>query len=275
MDAKNYRFNEEKKPRNLMKIGNIKYPTHFHPQVEIVFCVSGGYSMLIDGISYELTEGDAMIIYPNQRHYYKVLDPNAENCAYLLLSYPSDSPDFCSKLTCFKPKHPIIKKYLIPESVPKIFELFFEDYKRKGMNHVFKGYTELIIEQLVPLLEVEPVEKETMIQDIQVVLDYIDRHFREDITLKSVAKELGFHPNYLSTFFQDKMKISFNTHIREMRVESAREMLETTGHTANEICQYAGFQSKRTFFRCFHEKYGMTPLEYRKSMQESKTAKGK
>lgn len=268
MEKDSYHYNKEPEPYRLLKVKNIHFRAHFHPQIEIVYCVKGTQTILIDGLSYILEEGDGALIFPNQRHYYQPSAPDTESISYLLLFYPTDTNDYYREWNFFVPVNPVVKKEQMPDSVSKLWDLFYESYRENSNYQIFKAYAGLLTAHIMPILELQPVESGYDPEDIQIVLNYVNQHFREDITLKSVAKALGFHPNHLSAFFNKKIGYSFTSHVRALRIENARHLLKATCYSVNEIRVLSGFQSNRTFFRCFREKFGMSPLEYREVIEK-------
>lgn len=272
MEKKSYRYNREPESYRLLKRKNIYFRAHFHPQIEVAFCVKGICNILIDGTTYHLNQGDVAVIFPNQRHYYQPPGEDKDNGLYLLLFYPTDTPDYYREWNFFKPEVPVIRKEQLPVNFPVIWDLFYETYEENDDYMVFKAYIALLMAQMLPRMKLNSVDEDYNPEDIQSVLNYINQHFREDITLTKVAKELGFHPNRLSTFFNEKIGCSFTSHIKALRIENARHLLKATRYSVNEIRILSGFQSNRTFFRCFKEEFGMTPVEYREAA-EKKTKK--
>ncbi|GHT28175.1 hypothetical protein FACS189432_05750 [Bacteroidia bacterium] len=58
-------------------------------------------------------------------------------------------------------------------------------------------------------------------------------------------------------------------YINALRLDQARQMLETTTATVETIATDCGFSTVRTFYRLFRESYGMTPAQYRKIVMKS------
>ncbi|GHV56797.1 hypothetical protein FACS1894182_04100 [Bacteroidia bacterium] len=58
-------------------------------------------------------------------------------------------------------------------------------------------------------------------------------------------------------------------YINSLRLDQARQMLETTTATVETIATDCGFSTVRTFYRLFSESYGMTPAQYRKIVTQS------
>jgi AraC-like DNA-binding protein len=51
--------------------------------------------------------------------------------------------------------------------------------------------------------------------------------------------------------------------VREVRMERAAEYLHDTLHSISEISYKIGIEDPRYFSRCFKQKFGKTPSEYR------------
>ncbi len=93
-----------------------------------------------------------------------------------------------------------------------------------------------------------------------------------NITLKEVAIELGIPKHILSQYLNEKLEKSFSTYINELRIEKAKEFLQTkTNFTIESVGYESGFNSKSTFFTAFKKVTGQTPSEYQKSIGFSST----
>ncbi len=275
-EKKQYRYNKEPEPYRLLKTNsNIYYPAHFQTQIEIVYCIKGGQDVLIDGLTYSVEEGDAVVIFPNQKHYFIPPEPKRDSQFYMLLFEPIYIEDFYREWNFFRPGNPVVKKNQVPENMPLLWDLFYETTHTEKDYRIFKAYTSLLVAHMIPALDLHPIDTDYAPEDVQIVLNYINQHFREDITLKSVAKAMGMHPNRLSALFNEKIGSGFSRHIKMLRIESARHLLKASNYSVNEIRALSGFQSNRTFFRCFQEEFGMTPLEYRELMDEKEKNKKK
>ncbi|CAM1355968.1 helix-turn-helix domain-containing protein [Tenacibaculum ascidiaceicola] len=88
-----------------------------------------------------------------------------------------------------------------------------------------------------------------------------------NITLQKIAKELGVPKHTLSQYLNEEQGKSFSTFINKLRVEKAKEFLQTkTNFTIESIGYESGFNSKSTFFTAFKKFTGQTPSEYKKSI---------
>ncbi|MGI6777121.1 MAG: response regulator [Acetivibrionales bacterium] len=112
---------------------------------------------------------------------------------------------------------------------------------------------------------IEQIEKScsTNTQVINMVIEYIDKHFHRDITLKQVAEEVGLSPQYLSRMFKEKYGSNFIDYVTKKRVKYAEEFLCNCNKSIKEISRMAGYEDSNYFCRIFKRDTGMTPTQYR------------
>ena len=97
------------------------------------------------------------------------------------------------------------------------------------------------------------------------VRNYIGQNLTDPaLTVKSIADATGISTTALSGMFRHQMKTTPARYIREQRLELARELLQTTNLTMQEITERCGFGSLETFHRVFKEAYGITPGKLRR-----------
>lgn len=89
------------------------------------------------------------------------------------------------------------------------------------------------------------------------ILEYISEHYKEPITLKQIAKELGYEEHYLSRCFHNNIKMNFRQFINQYK-----DMLLNGGRSISTIALESGFQSIRTFNRVFKNLTGTQPRSY-------------
>lgn len=109
----------------------------------------------------------------------------------------------------------------------------------------------------------EPALKED--STIQIVREYIDNHYSEDITLASMAEKAYLSPNYLSTKFKKIIGVGMLDYLNDLRIAKAKELLLKTNKNNEKIAEELGFTNVRSFLRSFKAIVGQTPTEYRNS----------
>jgi AraC family transcriptional regulator len=94
----------------------------------------------------------------------------------------------------------------------------------------------------------------------------VERHFAEPLPLASVAAHVGVHPVHLARTFRRIYQTTFAGYVRQVRIEFARR--ELAGSAAlSDIAMAAGFCDQSHFSRSFKQYTGLTPAEYRLTLQ--------
>lgn len=94
---------------------------------------------------------------------------------------------------------------------------------------------------------------------VRLAVLYVDRHFREPLTLADVAEQAHLSANYCSERFHEMTGVPFQTYLLERRLQFARALLETTRLGVTEACHAAGFNDLSHFGRVYRRRYGMPP----------------
>ena len=100
-------------------------------------------------------------------------------------------------------------------------------------------------------------------------MNYVRRHYTDDINVESVADALRINRSYLSKLFKKNTGISLGEFIRKERIKAAANMLEFSDYSASEIAEYLHFSSQSHFIQCFKKEIGCTPAQYRNTSHPS------
>lgn len=117
---------------------------------------------------------------------------------------------------------------------------------------------------IIKSLHLENVADLNSKNKILLVMQYIDSHYNEDLTVNSLADLYSMSPNYLSTSFKKETGISIVNYLTEVRMKSACKYLKNTNDSVVEISQKIGYSDSQYFFRVFKKAVGVTPLQYRR-----------
>ena len=98
---------------------------------------------------------------------------------------------------------------------------------------------------------------------VQEILEWIGNNYNQDIALDDVAEQMGLSATYASKQIKAYTGTNVVNYINNLRIEHAKELLETTKMSSNEIGAYVGFRYSQSFIRTFRKIVGMTPGNYR------------
>ena len=94
---------------------------------------------------------------------------------------------------------------------------------------------------------------------------YIAAHFCDpELSLGSVADQLGVSTKMVGLVCKETYGKTFLQHVRDLQIQHAVELLQTTDETLEEIARRCGFANLLTFRRNFKAVVGMNPSDYRK-----------
>ncbi|WP_339203794.1 response regulator [Paenibacillus sp. FSL K6-3182] len=113
----------------------------------------------------------------------------------------------------------------------------------------------------------ERLQKKNVMKDskfIRSVTKSIKERMSENITLKDMALQFSFSPSYMGFLIKEKSGHTFNELLVHLRMEKACELLNQPGIKIYEVADQVGYRYLPYFSRQFKEKFGMTPMEYRK-----------
>lgn len=131
------------------------------------------------------------------------------------------------------------------------------------------GQISLLLTELLRLIpwEVMPVSRYASIQNrsarIRRITGYIDRHYREKISLAALAQQEGVTVTHLSHFFKDAFRVSFQEYLGALRLEKALALMKNSDAYLVDVCLECGFSNTRYLNRMFLKEFGCTASEYR------------
>lgn len=101
--------------------------------------------------------------------------------------------------------------------------------------------------------------------DIQA---FIDAHYMEELSMKSVARAMNYSDAYFCKLFKQCFQVNFSTYINAYRIEKAKQMIKNPRISIKDIGTACGYTDANYFTRVFKRTTGQTPSEYRLSLMD-------
>ncbi|WP_287880486.1 GlxA family transcriptional regulator [Aquitalea sp.] len=92
---------------------------------------------------------------------------------------------------------------------------------------------------------------------------YISQHLRAPLTIPELAEHLHVSERQLTRIFKNELGMTPAAYVEAVRVEAARNQLETSSNTLELIASNNGFGSVDTLIRAFRRVLNITPSDYR------------
>jgi AraC-like DNA-binding protein/ligand-binding sensor protein len=101
-------------------------------------------------------------------------------------------------------------------------------------------------------------------EDIEEAKKFIQKHFRQPISLSEVAEQVALSPSYLSSLFKTATGVNLIHFLQQVRISEAKKLLTQTDTAVTKIAFSVGFSDLTHFYRVFRKREECTPREYRK-----------
>jgi AraC-like DNA-binding protein len=247
---------------------------HWHDYYELSLVISGEAEHVVNGRSHRIGPGSAFLLSPADFHSIHA-GPAAG---------PRTDPGAGESLLCF---NTVIDAALMERQLdalgaasvdafpwqtddfadagPDFRRLRDEfDRPRLGSASVTEGLVACLVVELARRCGVgtsPPGRQGLGDDDVRGAVLYVDRHFREPLTLADAAAQAHLSPNYFSERFRLHTGTSFQSYLQERRLRFARSLLAATSLTVTEVCHAAGFGSLSHFGRAYRRRYGVAPSD--------------
>lgn len=262
---------------------NINFSTHWHPAVEIIMPLENGYTVIVGQVEYNLNPGDIFVIPAGELHHL-IAPPSGTRLIFLF------DVSILTKLKGFSYLTPYLSQPIIinKQSYGAIYEkeaslmaqmcndYFSQDCLRELLiySHLlnffaYLGKFRMSMDDLHSSGGFNTSKQKSLIEKLNKVFDYLDKHYMDPITLEMVSDIAGFSKFHFSRIFKQCSGYNFLDYLCYLRIKSAENLLLNPEITITEIALQSGFASLSTFNRTFKKIKNCTPSEYRNLYNKS------
>ncbi|WP_172556224.1 response regulator [Clostridium putrefaciens] len=137
--------------------------------------------------------------------------------------------------------------------------------KLNTLDELYEFVYSYLIKVLNILRERDAAAEET---GIEKAVEFIDHHYKEDISLKDVANYAYLSESYLSRKMKKVLGIGFSEYITRLRMEKAIELLREPNTKVAKVALEVGYPDYRYFSQSFKKYTGYSPSEFIKDKKE-------
>lgn len=259
---------------SLKSIGYV--PKHWHKSIEIILVLKGSIDIIVNQDRRLLKEGELLVV--NSCHVHEIIGVESNIIASTLVP-----------VTYLKPFIPLIETISFECDSQNILEekkealFFIRLYLVEIIQLKSKGNESLFLEMNTKMMQIFTILMKQFkvsfhskaIQDKHIgrmmsIINYIDEHYQETVSLQDIANREYLSIPYLSKFFHDNMGQKFQNYITSVRLKYAvEELMSDLEKTITDIANNHGFPNTKSFYHAFKSRYMMTPNEYRKVRGQS------
>ena len=235
---------------------------HFHSPVEIYVVDDGEVKTWINGRQKTLSTGTIAISLSLEPHGYL---PKEGTIARVLIIPTYLCKEFMEEIKDTHPLTPFLQDPALYNEIDRLLRGLERDID----NPVKKqGYLGMILGTILDHMTFVDRVDEAAVSLPSRVLFYLNEHYKQPLTLESVAAALGYNSSYLSRYFRLQFSISLTKYITFLRLREALRLMKEEKNSIAFCAMESGFPSLRTFYRCFSEEFHCSPLDYLKKSEK-------
>lgn len=228
---------------------------------QIVYCIRGGGVLKLDGQEYPVAAGDAFYLPPHIPHEYYPSEDIWET-HWITFEGREVKPvlDYI-KLDRAKVFH-IHDINAVDAIFKKILYLMKTNYYYSGHQcsaHLYQFFIEL--NRVVNLQN--GTKDGAKLNQLQPVIDYIDKNYRRDLTLVELSDLIDLSPQYLCRLFKECLNMRPFEYLARKRIQQAKLLLLEDQKNINEIAAMVGYNDCSYFCAVFKRHEMLSPAEFR------------
>ncbi len=101
---------------------------------------------------------------------------------------------------------------------------------------------------------------------MEQVCQYIQRHYSEDISARSLGETFYLSSSHISHMFKKYAGVSLGRYLEDVRLSQAEKLLKNTDLLVTEVAERVGYRDGNYFTKCFRKKFKVSPTEIRKTL---------
>lgn len=245
---------------------------------DLLIVKSGLMYMSENGVNYEVSEGEYIILTPGFEHFgYRAYEKETE---YYWLHFELENEFELKSMTdinwgmIVKKERTCIEaaKYLL--HIPTYGKFMNKEYIYHELHQLLYEMNtpekrlkeQIIFQQLILYLQTESVRIPTSAEEVsKQTIAYIQEHYSDEtMKMDKISKQLLFHSDYITRCLQKTLGVTPIQYLTTYRFSIAKQLLATTNIKLEAISKQVGIQDNTYFSRLFKKVEGITPIEYRR-----------
>lgn len=248
---------------------------HWHKEIEFVYMVEGELETITNGMKQTISQGDFFFCNSKDIHVTSVSDYQ-KNYKYLvvqlsygkMMEYSKEEENLYFSIADASVREAIKRQMvLLVDLITMQQKDAFEDIKK---NQVVLELFYLLLSKCRVTKPKESRYVKAGTSYAKHLLEYIEEHYAEELSLDSLAKEVGLSSQYLSKHFKQATSMGVVQYINLIRLEHANQELLNEDVTVMEAAMNNGFASVKAYIETCKKVYGLTPTCIVKEVKRKK-----
>ena len=231
---------------------------------QLLYCKEGQGELILDNRKYVIDKGQCFIILKNTPHEYHstggkwildIIGFNGSIVPLLLRALKINSSG----------AYLLSNRDILEAHHKKLLEISEQNSKHKHMLLSQETYA-LLTDLTYCLTHIASQAADYGNPTITRIIEYLESHYGEDISLDTLAQITSRTPEYLCSIFKEHTGLTIVKYINGIRLLHAKILLvEEPSMSVSEIAIKCGYSSASYFGKVFLKQYKLTPNQYRMS----------
>ena len=248
------------------------YHYNWHPELELQVVLSGEVEVVAAGEASTKFPGDVVVINSGVGHATMARTPGSRillmhlGLEYFAGLYPDHARLIfeCESTPATRGDRPfVLLRGLLAQMM-----LEADDTSPAGQIRHERHLVELVdtlVQNFPPRSEKQASRqtREERTVAIDRMLDFIQTHYHERISLERLGRHVGHHPGYVSELFSRSTGVTTHEHITRVRLRAAARDLAGSRDKVVDVAARNGFPDVKSFNAAFRRTFGKSPTEYR------------
>lgn len=259
---------------------------HWHDNYEVEFIAAGNGINIINGNRFEVSRGSAYLLTPIDFHSIFPVSDNPEDqlTIYDIRFNTNLLPNFLmQELINFKDTKSVFFDMDEFGTILIGLEKIRNEYNNNNLfrqDMISANFISLMVSFCRKLYSNSSTESGRRIGEgtaddpVRQAVAYIHNNFKnKKLSVKTLAEQYHFTPNYFGELFRKSLGLSCNSYIKQLRIDFARGLLLNSELPISEICYLCGFSSPSYFISEFSRLNSCSPARYRNMHKEPEYSK--
>ena len=245
---------------------------HHHIEYEIFYIDSGSVEFGIEETAVIAQAGDVIFMHPGTNHYVKKLE-GTEYHYYAMVFDGSVLGQEGDPVRSILESIRVSRFVKLPEDILEKLRRATENERQLNFGHELIVKSVLLdilahilaTKQYVEISDNLRTEQGNRVNAIDVTLNYVREHYRENISLDDVLKITSYSKSHFIRLFKKHVGMNLTDYINKYRIEKSCLDLIYTSKNVTEIATENGFNTVQYFSKTFKLYMKCTPKQYQRN----------
>lgn len=233
-----------------------------YPLPQINYCAGGEGILVIDHQTYKIRPGISFFLPENYPHEYYTNGTLWRNNWILF-----GGKYYHSVLNELKLTEPAVIRHVHEDKLNSYWMEIYQYLKEQTLigNMLASGHLYKYLVEYAAQYKSSMNLLNTQHSQFNSIIEYINAHYMEDLTLQQLASMINITPQYLCKLFRHHLDMRPFQYITKRRMQEAKNLLLQNKYTTSEIASLVGYNDTSYFCRLFRESEHMTPSAFASS----------